>query len=378
VRAIVAGMIATYPVGGMAWDYGQYAIGLERLGFDVFYIEDTGLESYHPDPAAYLATCLGSLSPQLGNRWHYRPPYAEPSGMEEAEVAELIASADLFLNISGGCLMRDAYVHSRRKILVDTDPGLNHFVNYPKWDRDPGWQGTHGFRGHDFFFTYAENFGSKQCNLPDLGLTWHVTRPPVVLDCWRPTPPGDRWTTVMSWNPYRYYKQAIEYQGETYGAKEMEFERVENLPSLVASQLELAVGGEAAPHERWRNCGWQTLNADAVSGTPDDYRNYIQGSRGEFSVAKNIYVKTNCGWFSCRSVCYLAAGRPVVVQDTGFGQHIPTGEGLLTWSTVEEAQKAIQAVESDYVFHQRRAREIAAECFDAKRVIGDMLTIVCV
>jgi hypothetical protein len=371
--AIVTGMIATYPVGGMAWDYGQYLIGLEKLGWDVYYLEDTGLESYHADPSRYLDSCLHSLSPNLGARWHYRPPYAAPSGMSEEQVAALVAKTDLFLNVSGGCLIRDEYMSAKKKILVDTDPGLNQFVNYPKWDREPGWQGTHGYRGHDFFFTYAENIGRVQCNLPDLGLTWQTTRPLVVMDCWVPKPPGDQWTTVMSWNPYRHYNQPIEYQGVTYGAKEMEFVQFENLPSFTAANLELAVAGEGAPDERWRQLGWRTLEANTVSQTPNAYRDYIQGSRGEFSVAKNVYVKTHCGWFSCRSVCYLAAGRPCVVQDTGFSEFINTGNGLFAFNNLAEAVDAIHAVEADYELHSRGAVETAREYFDSTVVLNDML-----
>jgi hypothetical protein len=373
--AIVAGMIATYPVGGMAWDYGHYVMGLEQMGFDVVYVEDTGLESYHPEPAKYLADCLSEMSPRLGNRWYYRPPYAEPSGMNEPELAAMIASADLFLNVSGGCLMRDAYLGCKRKILVDTDPGINQFVNYPKWDSDPGWQGTHGYRAHDFFFTYAENMGWRKCNLPDMGLSWYPTRPPVVLDCWKPCGSSSRWTTVMSWSPYRHYTQPIVYKGKTYGAKEMEFEQIENLPSKVKADFEVAVGGEGAPLDRWRQLGWRARDANEVSENLNSYRDYIQRSKAEFSVAKNVYVQTISGWFSTRSVCYLAAGRPVVLQDTGFGRHVPTGEGLLSWNSSEEAQKAILEVESNYAFHQRRAREVAVEFFDARRVIGDMLAL---
>ena len=373
--AIVTGMIATYPVGGMAWDYGHYVLGLEQLGYDVVYLEDTGLESYHPDPTHYLADCLFALSPQLGTRWYYRAPSDQSSGMTEAELGTMIAKAELFLNISGGCLMRDAYMGCQRKILVDTDPGLNQFVNYPNWDREPGWQGTHGYRAHDYFFTYAENMGSIDCNLPNLGLTWHPTRPPVVLDCWAPCGPGIRWTTVMSWNPYRHYSKPIEFEGRIYGAKEMEFGRIENLPLRVSADFEIAVGGECAPLDRWRRLGWETRDAKEISAGANVYRDYIQRSRGEFSVAKNVYVQTNSGWFSTRSVCYLAAGRPVVLQETGFGRHIPTGEGLFSWSTLEDAQEAVLNAESNYAFHQSRAREIAAGFFDAKQVIGDMLAI---
>ena len=381
MKAIVTGMIATYPLGGVAWDYGQYAVGLEQLGMDVFYLEDTGAENYNPVKGEYGADCsvgirflqesLDQFSPNLGKRWHFRALDNSTYGIGAAEFQHIVEKADLFLNVSGGTLLRDEYMRCPCKILIDTDPGWNHFVNYPKWDANPNWHGTHGFRSHDHFFTYAERIGANDCNLPDMGIHWHATRPPVVMECWEPSGQGTDWTTVMTWNNFR---KPVEYQGRLYGSKEMEFPKVEQLPQhLPKSHFELAVGGNEAPTEHWRRLGWKVIDSHSVSRTMNDYRDYIQGSRGEFSVAKNLYTATKSGWFSCRSACYLAAGRPCVVQDTGFKDTIPTGEGLLTWTTLAEAQDAVREIESDYAFHQRRAREIAAEYLDAKRVIGDML-----
>jgi hypothetical protein len=294
--------------------------------------------------------------------------------MPLSEFQRIIADADLFLNVSGGTLLRDEYMRCPHKVLIDSDPGWNHFVNYPKWDANPGWQGTHGFRAHDHFFTYAERIGASDCNLPALGLKWHPTRPPVVLDRWQAAGHGKDWTTVMTWNNFR---KPVEYQGELYGSKEVEFPKVETLPQRLSHlNFEMAIGGGEAPLERWRKLGWNVLDSHAVSRTMDDYRNYIQHSRGEFSVAKNLYTATRSGWFSCRSVCYLAAGLPCVVQDTGFSELIPTGEGLLAWNTLDEAEKAVREVESNYAFHQRRAREIAGEYFASERVLGDILNTV--
>jgi len=383
MRAVVTGMIATYPVGGVAWDYGQYALGLERLGFEVCYLEDTGWETYDPTRGMYgedsayglrfLQDALAALSPSLAARWCFRAMDGSLHGPGAAGIADFAAGADLFLNVSGGTLLRDEYLACPRKVLVETDPGWNHFVNFPKWDRQPGWQGTHGWRAHDFFFTHAENIGRPGCLLPDLGVRWRPLRPPVVVDRWRPEPPGAAWTTVMTWNNFR---RPIEYEGHVYGTKEAEFERVEALPQQVGAPLEVAVGGSDPPRERWRGLGWSVESSEAVSRTPADYQSYVQRSRGEFSVAKNVYVATRSGWFSCRSVCYLAASRPVVVQDTGFAGFLPVGEGLLAFATPEEARAALESAEADYARHQRAAREVAAECFGSDRVLGGMLRAV--
>jgi hypothetical protein len=377
---VVTGMIATYPVGGVAWDYGQYALGLERLGFEVCYVEDTGGDAYDPRlgvyqdnfafGAGFLESSLATLSPSLATRWHLRTPTDETFGMRRPELAEFVASADLFLNVSGSSLLRDEYMSCPRKVLIDTDPGWNHFVNYPKWDASPGWLGTHGYRAHDHFFTYAERLGQPDCVLPDLGLSWHPTRPPVVLDCWQPEPPGTTWTTVMTWNNFG---RPVEYKGVVYGTKEREFTRVETLPTKTDVRLELATGGSGAPREHWRALGWSVINSEDVSRSPGDYQSYVQRSRGEFSVAKNLYVATRSGWFSCRSTCYLAAGRPVVVQDTGFSEVIPTGQGLLAFSTLDEALDAIHRVEHDYPAHQAAARRLARSHFDSGVVLRGLL-----
>jgi hypothetical protein len=381
MRAIVTGMIATYPVGGVAWDYAQYALGLEQLGWEVYYLEDTGGPTYDPRVGEYgedcsyavqfLGSSLAALSPALGSHWHFRDMHGRFYGVARDEFYKIVAGADLFLNVSGGTLLRDEYMVNPCKVLIDSDPGWNHFVNYPRWDANPGWQGTHGYRGHDHFLTYAERIGRPDCVLPNLGIAWRPTRPVVVMDCWQPQLPGATWTTVLTWNNFR---EPVEYQGKRYGTKELEFPKVEELPTrLPGVALELAVGGSAPPLDRWRQLGWRVVDSHSVSGTLDQYRDYIQQSRGEFSVAKNLYTATRSGWFSCRSVCYLAAGRPVVVQDTGFSEFLPVGQGLLAFSCLAEAVEGLRAIERDYGLHQTAAREVAQEYFAAPRVLTRLL-----
>ena len=380
MKAVVTGVIATYPVGGVAWDYGQYALGLEQLGFDVWYLEDSGLAGYDPSRRSYsedpsygvdfLATSLASLSPTLGRRWHYRTLDGWSAGIDRAEMLSIVEEADVFVNISGMCLLRDEYLVSRRKVLIDTDPGWNHFVVFPKADRGELWPGTSGFRAHDHFFTYATGLGRPGCPLPDLGIEWHATRPPVVLDRWSPSPPGTTWTTVMTWDNYG---APIEHDGVSYGSKESQFAAIDQLPAFVDAPFELAVGGIGAPRDHWRSLGWSVVDSTEVSVTIDAYRDYVSSSRGELSAAKNVYVATRSGWFSCRSVCYLAAGRPVVVEDTGFSANVPTGEGILAFSTFDEAVAAVRDVEAHPDIHGAAARAAAEQHFSSDAVLGELL-----
>jgi hypothetical protein len=192
----------------------------------------------------------------------------------------------------------------------------------------------------------------------------------VVTGRWHAEPPGDTWSTVMTWDNYG---APIEHDGVTYGSKEPQFAAIEDLPRRVEAKLEVAAGGVGAPRERWRDRGWSVVDSTSVSETLEDYRSYIQRSRGELSVAKNVYVATDSGWFSCRSVCYLAAGRPVVVEDTGFSRHLPVNEGLLAFRSADEAIVALRRVDGDYDRHSDAARDVAHRCFASDAVLTELL-----
>jgi hypothetical protein len=391
MKAAVSGMIATFPLGGVAWDYGQYALGLERLGYEVTYLEDTGVPSYSRDPASglyredpsdgieFLRSSLARLSPTLALRWHVRAADGTTYGMALAALLDTLAEADVLINVSGSCLLRPEYRRAvRRAIFIDTDPGWNHLVILPRWDEKPPLEREMGFRGHDAHFTYAGRLGAADCPLPDLGLAWRPTRPPVVVDEWSAEPSTGRWTTVTMWGNYL---DTVQHGGRTYGSKDIEFRRFEDVPQRTSAQLELAIYGDPqrsthfgdAPRERWREMGWSVINGADVSASLDDYRGYIERSRGEFSVAKNVYVDTRSGWFSCRSVCYLAAGLPVVLQDTGWSHLYPAGEGLLAFDSVATAAAALNAVEADYERHAASAAQLVREHFDARTVLEELV-----
>lgn len=377
MKVVVTGLIATYPVGGVFWDYIQYMIGFEKLGFEVYYLEDAGYPALDPVSGeeseygvSFLKHSLDHILPQFKKRWHYRSLRGDTYGLAPEKIEKIVSDSDIFLNVSGSCLLRDSYMACRRKVLIDTDPGWNHFYNYPKWDNSPGWQGAHSYRDHDIFFTYAENIGCSDCLLPSLGIKWKKTRPLVVMENWKKGCPSETWTTVMSWNNYR---RELIHNNKIYGSKEKEFPKFDTLPNIVSCNMEIAVGGNDAPRDRWRQLGWSVINSLDISKTADDYRSYIQSSRGEFSIAKNVYVDVRSGWFSCRSICYMSSGLPVILQDTGFSKYIPTGTGVLAFATFDEAAKCINKAEKDYELHCQAAHQIAKEYFSSEVILYDML-----
>jgi hypothetical protein len=226
---------------------------------------------------------------------------------------------------------------------------------------------------HHVHFSYGANIGRPGCTVPTAGISWLPTVPPVVADLWEgeQVPAGAVFTTVASWNAYG----TVVSGEETYGQKDQEILRLMHLPSLTSQKLELALSGGSEVRERLHAAGWSIRDGGEVSTEVETYRRYITGSRGEFSAAKHAYVKTRSGWFSDRSVCYLAAGLPVVLQDTGFSEWLPAGRGVLAFSSVDEAADCIARVNADYAGHRRAAREIAHEVFDYRVVLPRLLDV---
>jgi glycosyltransferase involved in cell wall biosynthesis len=217
----------------------------------------------------------------------------------------------------------------------------------------------------------AENIADPSCIIPRCGVDWKTTRQPITLEDWPVAfdPSARAFTTVMSWKT----KPALPaFGGKVYGGKDVEFRRFWDLPKRVGAPLELALSGPA-PRDEIANRGWVLRDAAELSSTMDRYRDYIAASRGEWSIAKQAYVATRSGWFSCRSACYLAMGKPVVVQDTGFSRIYPQGEGIFGFTTLEEAAAGIAAIDADYRRHCDAARAIAERFFRAETVLEKLI-----
>lgn len=382
LRIIVTGLVGLYPVGGVAWDYLQYVVGLARLGHDVIYHEDTWSWPYHPiektytqDPAYsvdYLDRFFRHYAPDLSSRWHYLHLHETSYGMDRSAFDEMVRNADLFINVSGACMIPEELSPGCVKVFLDTDPGYNQIMLSERleWSENVERWCT-GVAAHDRHFTYAENIYGADCAVPRLEYRWQTTRMPIVLDLWKPlaqpvAKADAPWTTIMTWNAF---KGKLVYKGIEYASKGAEFEKLMHLPRALPFPLKVAVGGVNAPLEKLAETGWQVVDGPEATVTPERYQDFIAGSRGEISPAKHVYVAMRTGWFSCRSACYLAAGRPVVVQDTGFTAVIPGGKGILPFDTAEEAESALRSVESDYRRHARAALEAAHEYFESGKVL---------
>jgi hypothetical protein len=403
LRIIVTGLIAQHPLlGGVSWDYLQYPLGLARLGHDVYYFEDSGEWPYNLDGGSsgndwvahdcsanvrHLQTVMSRYG--LEKKWAYRFPIeGQWYGLSESKRAQILKSADLLINVSGTLEHPELYREAGTLVYIDSDPVFTQIKLAHRND-----EFSKRVDSHDVFFTFGECLPQV---LPALHYNWRPTRQPIVLSEWdaRRTP-REVFTTVMSWTSYR----PLEYSGQRYGQKDIEFRRFLDLPTKIRrATMEVALG--KLFHDSWqtddeKSCrtiegfdlsnsdrtvhglltqlGWNVVDAMESCGDMDRYREYIQSSKAEWSVAKNGYVLGQPGWFSCRSACYLAAGKPVVVQDTGFSGILPTGKGILTFRTPTEAVAGIEEVDANYTKHAAAARFIAAEYFDSDKVLSRLI-----
>ncbi len=387
LRIVVTGLAATYPFGGVFWDYLQYVLGFRRLGHEVLYLEDTGKWCYDPSAgtfvedgrnnAAFLSAELHRLDPSLEGHWFYRDSTGKTYGRQWRDVVSFCRSADLFLHVSASCWMREEYFAASRVAFIDSDPMYTQasIPGYLDGSLDEEARSrVDTLLQHDVFFTFGENVGASDCRIPTELFRWIPTRQPVVLDCFRdhriPVSARRRvLTTVASWEPS---EKGPVVRGVAYGGKSIEFNRFMDLPSRSVLPLELAMSGRA-PRDRLTAAGWGVRDGYEVSANPWIYRDYLADSLGEWSVAKNAYVLSRSGWFSCRTACYLALSVPAVVQDTGFGRFIPTGEGLFAFNTPEEAVEAISRIESEPERHAAAAAAVAAEYFDSDMVLRQLI-----
>lgn len=377
LRIAVLGYVIRGPLGGLAWHHLQYVLGLDRLGHDVLFYEDSDDYPACYDPVRNVTDCDPSYGLRfataafarlgLGERWAYHDAHAGSwHGPAAARALDFARGSDLLIDISGVNPLRPWHLAIPARALIDTDPAFTQIRHVT----DPA--ALERARAHTAFFTFGENLPRGVALIPADDLPWQATRQPVVLDAWPVTPgrPAGKFTTVMQWDSY----PAIEHGGRRYGMKSESFRAVMDLPRRTTqAAFELAVGSPSAPRAALRRRGWSVRDPRRPTRDPWAYQRYIQRSKAEFGVAKHGYVVSRSGWFSERSAAYLASGRPVLVEDTGFTTWLPAGSGVVAFRTPEEALAGVEAVTRDYAAHCRAAREIAAGYFDARLVLGALV-----
>ena len=359
----------------------SYVLGLRRLGVQVHLLEQISRDACVDE--------LGNASSfELSANLAYFQDVTNAFGLSDcatllpvdrgggAQVNEtllqLAESADALLNISGHLTVAPLLERIRNKVLIDIDPG------YTQYWHAAGLLGAQ-VAGHDWYFTIGENIGSDECCIPVGGIPWRSTRPPVVLDEWPVTPTTDsakKFTTIANW---RGSFGPVQFDGKTFGLKVHEFRKVLELPTRTNSIFEAALNIHPADHKdlaALQAHGWQITDPAMAASTPNRFREYVQQSGAEFSVAQGIYVETNSGWFSDRTVRYLASGKPALVQETGFSKNIRSGKGLVAFRTLDEAVRGAESIAADYESHSQAARKIAEQYFDSDKVLERLMEVI--
>lgn len=372
----VAGSVAQQPGrGGHAWVFLQYLLGFRRLGYEVLFLDRLAPEMLPPErewPPRPEVEWLRETMAAHGLGEDYclllGEDGGETAGLSRAEALERLRRSTVLLDTMGFLGDEELLAAAPRRVFLDIDPGFPQI-----------WQelGLHrSFGDHDAYATVGLRVGKEGSRVPTCGVEWVTTPPPVVLDEWPRSAGGEAWTGIATWRgPFG----PVEYEGETFGLRAHQMRRFAKLPQATDARLELALDidpADAADAAALLEGGWRLLDPAEVAGTLEGYRRYLLGSRGEIGVAKDIYVRTRGGWLSDRSVAYLAAGKPVLAQATGYELEVEIGEGLLAFETPEDAAAGLAEVEADYDRHSDAARELAAARFGSDRVLGELLEAV--
>lgn len=376
-RIVVLHFAGQMPLAGIAWQAMHYILGLERLGYEAWYVEDHGANPYDPRLNSVVMDCAYNVDTVrrmmerygLGGRWAYWDAINDVyHGLGRDEVFRLYREADALVNLCGAVRLRDEHMACPRRLMIDTDPVYEQ-IKYA--EADPAARAY--LDAHTHFFTYGENVGGPGWIVPLCGIPWKPTRPPVVLEEW-PTDAEapDCFSTIATWENKG---KNIAFAGESYvWSKHVNFLRFIDMPQRRRQCFTMAMLPPTPDIEAdLAGKGWRLVDPRPVSASMESYAQFICGSRGEFTVAKDIYVRPDSGWFSDRSVCYLAAGRPVITMKTGFSRFYPVGEGLFEFADADEAAAAVDAINADYPRHSRAARMMAAEYFGSDAVISRLL-----
>lgn len=374
-RIVFGSYMVRYPLGGMLSWALQYVVGLHRLGHRVVVVEradypnacyDPVSDSLTDDPSTGIAIVRGLLDRfGLPVEWCFVDVHGTHHGLSAPQVRREFSTADLFIDMGTHGAWNDDAASAEKRVLIDGEPGFTQLK------RDNAVRRGEPVSSYDGYFTSGVNVGTSRSTAPHTGVDWRPLPHPVVLDLFEVSGiPGESpITTVMNWQSYA----PVHHDGRVYGHKDVSFETFADLPSRVMVPLELAVAGPTVPHERLASLGWRVRNGHEISRTVDDFWAYIRHSCAEFSICKEGYVALRTGWFSDRGGAYLASGRPVVQQDTGFGDLLPCGEGLFAVDNADDAAAAIEAILSDPARHSRAAREIAEEHLDSAKILGAWL-----
>ena len=373
-RIVVSGMIAAVPGhGGATWAVLQYVLGLARLGHEVYFVEALDAAALAPAGASLEEStnsryCRGVMQEhRLGSSWALiRRGSTETAGLSYAQLAGLAAGTSVLLDISGTLGDGDLFSRVPIRVYLDVDPAFTQV-----WEAQGVDMRT---ASHTHFVTVGQAIGSADCTVPTGSRNWIPTWQPVVLDEW---PVGgrierDAFTTVANWRGYG----SAEHDGVHYGQKAHSLRPLMSLPTRTTERFQLALAideAEVADLAALRANDWHLLDPAVVAGSPSAYRGFVQGSKAELGIAKSGYVISRSGWFSDRSVCYLASGRPVLAQDTGFSDYLPTGAGLLAFLDQDDVLAGVQRINADYARHSAAARALAEEHFDSTRVLTRLL-----
>lgn len=368
-KVVVGGAIAQRPeIGGHTWVFLQYLLGFRRLGWHVSLIDRAPEVDSLPNGQSWWSYFWDAI-----NRFGLEQDFClltrdgtHPAGLTRQQAIENASDSDFLLNVMGFIRDEEILSATNKSVFLDIDPG------FPQMWKELGQADL--FVGHDVFLSVGANIGSADCSIPTCGLDWMSARPPVLLDQWPlQTAHNGRFTTIASWRgPY----DPIEYAGRVYGLRVHEFRKFLDIPEMTSERFEVALDIDPADQKdrlALIERGWQLIDPSTVAFDPESYRSYVQASMAEFAVAKDIYVGSQSGWLSDRSVCYLASGKPVLVQDTGLRRRYPTSEGLLTFSDQNEARAGVQEIVNDYERHSHAARELAEEYFDSDVVLEDLI-----
>ena len=376
------GFMGSMPIAGVIWQHVHYVVGLQRLGHDVYYIEDSARLPYNPETFEvnnefdYAAKVLNRLAGEFDfkNRWAFCARYLRKNptaGLPLKKIRQLYRDADAILNICGTQEFNDDLLKSDRIIYVESDPGVEQIKI------DKGVRSTIDYLSrHHALFTFGENVGTKKFPVPPHGLKWHATRQPIVTHLWKTNQAPKRaavFTSIANWSTSGL--KDITWRGRKYlWSKSREFLRFVAAPRRSGETFELATNiQDRKTREKFESNGWRFTSPLQMSVDYWLYRDYIQQSKGEFTVAKDQYVQLNTGWFSDRSACYLAAGRPVIMQETGFTKNYGADAGLLAFRSLGEIAEAVKIINADYSKHSGAARQIAREIFEAEKVVKSLL-----